>query len=257
MCTNTCGAECATSVTTTQCPKPILASAEQYVDRVKRTANNDTVSIRETVKWLTTLTESLDLPHLHESIARQAMWHEKQVDLVLRTLDRYDARKVDRQTPILAKPLQKLREIKKEALGNIITEVANSLVITCKSSDQTADRPCHGKSVSSKSYAMQDAYAAANKDMNHLLCLLSGLITTIIIDKRRPDDASLIDSEIGMRCSVQRGLDGTKEIGIECKLSSEEQLYWIAANLKQILAYVDIWQDIIDGNREEGEPAHK
>lgn len=252
MCTNTYGAECAMSVTTTQCPKPILASAEQYVDRVKRTANNDTVSIRETVKWLTKLTESLDLPQLHESIARQAMWHEKQVDLVLRSLDRYDARKVDRQTPILAKPLQKLREIKKEALGNIITDVADSLVITCKSSDQTVDRPCHGKSVSSRSSAMQDAYAAANKDMNHLLCLLSGLITTIIIDKLRPNEASLLDYERGTRCSLQRDLDAVKEIDIERKLSSEKQLYWIAANLKQILAYVDIWQGIIDGNKEEG-----
>lgn len=270
----------------TQTPTTKNAAAMQYANSIKRMANNDTVAIGEMVKGFLTATESFNLPQMHDKLSRFAVQHEKQVRSILRDLDHYV--EMDNSSPqkaILANFIQRLTDRKKEAMDAIINElvyglVSSDIITLCQpganemtieahhqqtghcepsfhSRQSVKSECCCGKDVSSSQMSKANpisptAYHMANKDMNHLVCLLSGLITSIIIDKQRPDDASLLDYETGLRCSLQRDLDAAKETDIERKLSSEKQLYWIYINLKQILGYIDIWQGIFDGNREEG-----
>ena len=115
-----------------QIPTTNNAAAEKYVNVIKRVANNDTISIRETVKWLITATESLNLSLMHDTLSRIAVQHEKRVNGILKGLEHSypDMTKDDSQMPVKAVFLQYLMSEKKEALEEIMNALVYSLTIS-------------------------------------------------------------------------------------------------------------------------------
>ena len=289
MSNNMCGI--ANAPVTAQTPTTKNAAAMQYANSIKRMANNDTVAIREMVKWFITATESFNIPQMHDKLSRFAVQHEKQVGSILRDLDRYV--EMDNNSPqkaILANFMQRLTDNKKEAMDAIMNEVVYGLVSSdiitlCQqmSNEMTIEayhqqtrywKPsfhsrqslkrecCCGKDVSSSQMSksarsdLQTAYAMANKDIGHLLWLLSGLVITTIT--HQSNDSSLLKLARKISTDVYQSLEDAKETYAKRQLSPKEQIALIGEDLKELLAYIEVCQSSpLNGNQEEGQPTSK
>lgn len=122
-----------------------------------------------------------------------------------------------------------------------------------------AQYQCHGKrdvsSSEGSSHDSQTAYGMANKDLNHLLWLLSGLVTTTII--HRHQDGMLLEAERKMSADTQGDLEKAKIKDIKNRLSSEEQIDLIADNLNSLLSYIEVCQSSFINKSQESKSASK
>lgn len=108
---------------------------------------------------------------------------------------------------------------------------------------------CKGKELSSsenKSSDSSDAqtvYFMVNKDINHILCLLSGLVTTTIL--KNYDDPDFLEAARTISAGVHKSLEESKEANVKRKLSPKEQVAMISKDLKDLIAYIEICQSFI------------
>jgi len=126
-----CGVATASSAKASAIQTPIKNGAvAEYLRRIKTIAHNNTISINETVKWISTTTESFNLPNMCDKLAQISVDHEKEVERVLHDLDRYAEKSYASHTALLADYIRRLSVSKKDAFEKIMNEVTYSLTTT-------------------------------------------------------------------------------------------------------------------------------
>lgn len=112
-----------------QLPTTKNAAVTQYANIIKCVSNNDTIAIRELVRWLITATESFDLPQMHDMLSQIAILHEKKTNLILKEFDYcYTTMEAeDLERPMLVNILQRLMLNKKKTINKIFNELVDSL----------------------------------------------------------------------------------------------------------------------------------